>query len=372
VAAKHWLGWVGSALVAVNLSGCAMMSWDDLTSREFSVHSLWTAPQPPLTVIAKSSDGYARSKALNKLDEPSNPALLEQHIEVLQAAAMNDRDPLCRLAALRTLGRYKDPRAARILSDVYLSDPPMMSTENKAFIRQQALTSLQVSSPVDARQLFIQAARQPSGSLTGAAQRDRMEILDERLTAIRALGKYPQADAVDTLVKLLETEKDIAIRKCAHESLVASTKQDIPPDGNAWREFVSSGRLPPRQNNGMLASLIKTNPLPTPAPASNGPGVFDTISNWVRPEKAPAQTVSNPTPSFPTSSSPPLSAPPQNAPISNSPPLSPPAPNRFPAVPNLMLTPNQVRNNAPPAGNDVLPAGATRNAQGEMIVPVTP
>ena len=122
-----------------------------------------------------------------------------------------------------------------------------MSAENNAFIRQQVLTSLQTSAPAEAKQLFIQAALQPNGSLTGACSADRMEILDERLCAVRALGKYPQADALDTLVKLLESEKDIAIRKCAHESLVAVTKKDIPLDGKAWREYVATGREPARK-----------------------------------------------------------------------------------------------------------------------------
>jgi hypothetical protein len=352
VALKHWLRGLGCAVVAVNLCGCRMMSWDDLTSREFTVSSLWTAPPPPLTVIEKSTDGYARSKAFNRLDEPADKALQEKYLQVLQAGALNDRDPLCRLAALRTLGRYNDPRAGN----------PGMSAENNAFIRQQALTSLQVSSPGDARQLFIQAAKQPGGSLTGAAQRDRMEILDERLSAIRALGKYPQPDAVDTLVRLLETEKDVAIRKCAHESLVASTKKEIPADGKAWREFVSTGREPARQNNGMLASLMKTKPSsapPQPAPASNGPGVFDTISNWVRPEKTPGLTTSTPTnmppPNFPTAT--------PNGETPNA-----PAPNSLPlTLPTSPLSPNQTRRDTP---NGVVPAGATRNNNNELVIPV--
>jgi hypothetical protein len=362
VAPKHWLRWLVGALAAVHLCGCRTMSWDDLTSREFTVKSLWTPPPPPLTVIAKSTDGYARTKALNKLDEPRHPAELEKHIQVLEVAAVSDRDPLCRLAALRTLGRYKDPRAAKILQEVYLGDPKM-SPENNAFIRQQALTSLQSSSPAEAKQLFIQAAKQPSGSLTGAAQRDRLEILDERLTAIRALGKYPQPDAVETLVKLMETEKDIAIRTCAHESLVTATKKDVPADGKAWREYLATGREPARQNAGMLASLTKTKPAPTPtpspapAPASNGPGIFDTISNWVRPEKTPGQTTSSPVqppPTFPT----PNTSPPS------------PLPSTLPTSP---LLPNILRRDANPSANtNVVPAGATRNSQGELVIPVTP
>ncbi len=349
MAPQQWLRWVGGALAAVNLCGCMTTTWDDLTSREFKVSSLWTAAPPPLLVIEKSSDGYARAKAFNKLDETNNRDLMEKNLQMLQAGAVNDRDPLCRLAALRTLGRYKDPRAAKILTEVYLGNPGM-SAENNALIRQQALTSLQSNSPVEARQLFIQAARQPSGSLTGAAQRDRMEILDERLTAIRALGKYPQPDSVDTLVKLLETEKDSAIRKCAHESLVTATKKDIPPDGKAWREFVSTGREPARQNPSLLAGLKKLDP--TPATASAGPGVFDTISNWVRPEK-PAETT--PPPQFPNTLPSPTSP-----------------PNTLPAtLPTAPLAPNQTRRDTVPRSTPgVVPAaGSYRNSQGELVVP---
>jgi hypothetical protein len=351
VAPQFWLRSLGGAVLAVNLCGCTAITWDDLTSREFTVNSLWTAPPPPMTVLEKSTDGFARAKALNKLDESGDQAELEKRIQVLQKSAVSDRDPLCRLAALRTLGRYKDPRASKILIEVYLGNPGM-SAENNAFIRQQALTSLQLSSPAEARQLFIQAARQPSGSLTGAAQRDRMEILDERLAAIRALGKYPQPDAVDTLVKLLETEKDIAIRKCAHESLVAATKKDIPADGKAWREFVATGKEPARQNATFLAGLMKSDP--TPAAPNNGQGVFDTISNWVRPDK----TV-EPTP----------------APISQTPRILPspvPPPTLLPST-TLPTAPNQVRRDVvPPRNSDVAPAGSYRNTQGELVVPASP
>lgn len=355
--AQHTLVWVGSMVVVVSLCGCTPLpSWDDLTSRELGVKALWTPPPPPLTVIEKSTDGYARAKALNKLDESSSKGDLEKNLQILQSSAVNDRDPLCRIAALRTLGRYKEPRAGKILMDVYLSNPGM-SAENNAFIRQQALTSLQAQSPAEAKKLFIDAARQPGGSLTGAAQRDRMEVLDERLTAIRALGKYPQPDAVETLVKLLETEKDTAIRKCAHESLKESTQKDIAEDGKAWREYVATGKVTARQTPSMLAGFMKTTPA---APASTGPGVFDTISNWVRPEKQP-----EPAAAEKRSSAPPSTLP---ATLPSTLPVTPLAPTTTPAAPP---NPNQVRRT--PANNrEVLPAGARRNEQGEVIVPVTP
>ncbi len=347
MAPQNWLRWAGGIFVAVNLCGCATApSWDDLTSREFAVKSLWTTPAPPLEVIAKSSDGYARAKAFNMLDETSNREENDKRLQALQAGAVADRDPLCRLAALRTLGRYKsEPRAANILTEVYLGNPGM-SAENNAFIRQQALTSLQTNSPADAKQLFLQAARQPNGSLTGAAQRDRTEILDERLTAIRALAKYPQPDSLETLVRLIETEKDTAIRKCAHESLVTATKKDIPldKDGKAWREFVNTGRQPAPQNNGLLAGLKKFEPLPSTP--SNTPGVLDKISAWARPEKQPDPIPQSQAPGT--------------------------LPATLPATP-LSNQRNLLRRDvAPVTTPGIVPAGATRNAQGELLVPVTP
>ena len=113
MAAKLWLRWIGTALVAVNLCGCTMMSWDDLTSREFSVRNMWTAPPPPLVVIERSSDGYARAKALNKLEETRTPANLEKNLQVLQAAASTIAIlfadwPRCELSvATKTPGRPK-------------------------------------------------------------------------------------------------------------------------------------------------------------------------------------------------------------------------------------------------------------------------
>lgn len=353
---QYLLRWFGGALAAIGLCGCHTPSWDDLTSRELGVKALWTSPPPPMTVIEKSTDGYARAKALNQLDEPSDRTDLDKRIQVLQVAATSDRDPLCRIAALRTLGKYKDPRAAKILEDVYFGNPGM-SVENNKFIRQQALTSLQVNSPASAKQLFMQAAGQPGGSLTGSDQRERMEILDERLTAIRALGKYPQPDAAETLVKLLETEKDTAIRKCAHDALVESQKKEIPADGKAWREYMASGKMPAQKNTSMLAGLMKSDPAPA-ASANNGPGIFETINNWVRPEKQPDATPvkdTRPKPAMPTM-------------LPATLPATPLAPTTTPGV-----SPNQVqRTPAPPTAREVLPAGAYRNPQGEVVVPVNP
>ena len=157
-----------------------------------------------------------------------------------------------------------------MLADVYLGNP-RLNPEYNALIRQQALMSLQANSPPEVRQLFIQAAKQPAGSLTQSAQRDRMEILDERLSAIRALGKYADADARETLVKLLETEKDIAIRTAATESLKASTQKDIPGDGKLWREYLTTGKEPPAATAASL-NCRGLDAAPPPTATASRPG----------------------------------------------------------------------------------------------------
>ncbi|HEX3313524.1 MAG TPA: HEAT repeat domain-containing protein, partial [Gemmataceae bacterium] len=239
---RRWLG----ILLLVFTTGCAV-TWDEMTSKEFKFSQLYSTPPTPMQVLATSTDGDARAKAFTRLDEARNdPTLENKQIDLLQRAAFTDRDPLVRMAAIRTLGRYTDPRAPKILADVYFSDPPKVAAEYKPLIRQQALVALETTSPGDARQIFLKAAKQPSAELTASASRDRMEILDERLAAIRALGKYNAPDSIETLVELVEKEKDVAIKQCAAESLKNITKKDIPADGKMWREYVATGKAPPQ------------------------------------------------------------------------------------------------------------------------------
>lgn len=315
------------AVLFAGLAGCTH-TWDDVTSRDFKMAQLWTPAPSPLETAASSTDGYKRARALVKLSDPGrDSALRDQHLAALQKAAQTDRDPLCRMAALRTLGGYKDSRASAILSEVYLGNPGM-SAENNALIRQQALAALEQNGPPEAKQTFMRAAKQPGGGLTTAAYRDRVEILDERLLAVRALGKFKDRDAVETLVSLLETEKDVALRACAQEALRASTGRNIPADGKAWREYLATGREPARPS--LFATPTKNSPPPKAEPRE---GPIQLISNWMRGDRAPGETVNAP------------STPPQAT-------LSPPT---------RAATPSPT-----------FPAGTVRNAQGELVVPVQP
>jgi hypothetical protein len=230
--------------------GCAAF-WSEISSRERDMSYVWSKPDP-LVVLRDSTDYQRKAEALARLHEPRrNGGTQEQqdvYLQILERAAVNDeagrpealsRDPLCRMSAIRMLGEYKDDRVVPILEKAYL-DPHPFSPELNAMIRQQTLASLEQTGNPAALPVLIRAARQPSASPV-SSQVERQSIMDEKVAAVRALGKHSHYEAVVTLVYLLETEKDVAVRHCAHQSLQRATKRDLPPDPEQWRKMLASG-----------------------------------------------------------------------------------------------------------------------------------
>jgi HEAT repeat protein len=243
-----WHALAGAALLST--CGCVAF-WEEVTSRERDLNYVWRKPDP-LIVLRDSTDNARKAEALSRLGEPlsrgGSQEEQELFIQILSRAALNEgqgqyepmsRDPLCRLSAIRTLGDYKDPRAVAILEKAYLEAQPF-TPEMNAVIRQQALVALEKTANPEARHILIRAARQPSATAV-SSQTERQYVLDEKLAAVRALGKYPQFDSVETLVHLLETDRDVAIRHCAHNSLKTATKRDLPAEPQAWRNLLAQG-----------------------------------------------------------------------------------------------------------------------------------
>jgi hypothetical protein len=233
------------------LGACGCVSfWDDVTSRNFHVKDLWTK-EDPLVVLRDSSDGHKRSRALAKLQESTQHGGTreeqELYVKILTKSAAEDRDPLCRLGAIRALGTYKDARAARCLEDVYQQRLPF-TPELNTVIRQQALASLVQTGNADARSLLIRVARSPSGPVESSLT-DRQQTQDERLTAVRGLAKYTQYDAIETLVHILDTEKDVALHDRAYESLKAATGKNLPDDSKAWRDLMQNPQMANKDTN---------------------------------------------------------------------------------------------------------------------------
>jgi hypothetical protein len=52
-------------------------------------------------------------------------------------------------------------------------------------------------------------------------------------------------------VKVLETEKDVALRDRAHESLVAVTGKHLPPDAKQWDALLHDNSKPQSPPNGL-------------------------------------------------------------------------------------------------------------------------
>lgn len=248
----RWPRLLGPAALLVGACGCAGF-WDEVTSRNCDWKHVWRDPDP-MTVLAESNDGAKRGKALARLQEPMpNGGTREQqevYLKILTTAATADREPLCRLGAVRALGAYKDPRAVGALENAYLQRLPF-TAELNTIIRQQALASLEQTGQPEARRLLIQVARSPS-SAPDSTLTDRQQTQDERLAAIRALAKYPQSDAIETLVYVLESERDVALKARAHQSLQQVTGKNLPADARAWRELQRNPGATANQNGGFI------------------------------------------------------------------------------------------------------------------------
>jgi hypothetical protein len=243
---------LGVALALGVSAGCAAR-WDEMVSHERDWSYVFGIGKPhPLTVILETTAGDRRAQALCELHEPlrhgGNAKDQDTYLKVLQESAAGDPEPLCRLTAIRCLGKYKDPRAARILEDVYQQPKLPFTLENNSLIRKEALVGLEKMHNDESRHLLIRVARQPGPPLD-ASHDDRNQTQDEKIVAIRALGKYKQQECVDALTYVMRTEKDIALRDRALASLEESTGKRWPAQREAW---LSDNVQPVESSDGIM------------------------------------------------------------------------------------------------------------------------
>jgi hypothetical protein len=248
---------VGLVLAAclAGLSGCAGFV-DEVTSRDFDFKTMFTRPSP-LVVLQKSTDGNQRAKALACLKEPlqngGNQKDQDVIVLILTTAATSDRQPLCRLAAVKALGHFKDPRAVDTLKKVYYDDKPFAPEQN-TIINQQALVALGLTGSPEARDLLVRVVREPPPA-QDSSEIEKQQAMDCRLAAVRALGNYNHYEVAQTLVKVLETEKDVAVRDRAHESLVSVTGKHLPPDAKQWEDLLNQPGYQPTPESGPSKAL---------------------------------------------------------------------------------------------------------------------
>jgi HEAT repeat protein len=228
--------------VCLALCGCASF-WDDVTSqtlwRDHKFSTLFIKPNP-LLVLRDSTDGDQRARALRALHEPKQEGGTDAEqdviVKILTTAASSEKQPLCRMAAVETLGHFKDSRVADGLKEAFFNASAFASQpETVTFLRCQILTSLGETKNPAAVDLLVRSVRQPPAD---GPEQDKQQTMDIRIAAARALANFNNYPATEALVAILQTEKDVALRDRAHESLVAATGKDLPADPKAWDDLI--------------------------------------------------------------------------------------------------------------------------------------
>jgi HEAT repeat protein len=233
---SRWL--LGAAAVALLLTdGCAFL--DDFSIKRMNFEDFRDPPNP-LEVARNSPDGTLRQRAIRCLKEPLSHGGTQKdqdiYVDLLNYLAANDRQALCRMAAIDVLRQYKDPRAVDGLKEAYYRAGSFDSyVANK--IRCLALQALGETHQPAAVETLVRVLREPPAE---GPDVDKQEKLDERMAAARSLGNFKQYQATAALVDVLKKDQDVALRRCAHESLESATGRDIPPDAVQWAEFLNN------------------------------------------------------------------------------------------------------------------------------------
>jgi HEAT repeat protein len=286
---------IGAALASLSLCGCAGF-WDKVTSRDFEMSMLFKDPNP-FVVLRDSTDGDQRARALRALHEPAqNGATSEDQeavIKILTTAATSDRQPLCRLAAIQSLGGFKDPRAVRALTEAfenapferpYEKPPKHYTSDTTTIIQSNALVALGNTRNPLAVETLVRVAKEPPPA-SNVSDQEKQQARDRHIAAVRALGNFKHYQATDALLYVLKNEKDVALKDRAHESLQEATGKTLPPDPKQWELVLNSNNGPDATAN--VTSMPKE-PKPAPAPTATvvepttaEPGPIRRVMNWL-------------------------------------------------------------------------------------------
>ncbi len=234
-----------TAAAGLSLSGCGV--WDEVSSREFTIKGMFTKPPDPVVVLKTDQDGDHRARAIRQLKEPKQNGGTDKDqdafVALLASAARSEPKALVRLAAIQTLGAYKDPRAVVALKDAYYEASFFSKTapESTNTLQCATLAALGQSGHPAAVDLLVLTLKGPPESPDSVGA-DRQRTLDKRIAAARALGNFKQYKSVEALVDVLRKDKDIALRDCVHMSLVSATGKDLPEDAKVWDEFLVQHR----------------------------------------------------------------------------------------------------------------------------------
>jgi HEAT repeat protein len=250
----------GAALTSLSLCGCTGF-WDEVTSRNFDIHHFWEKPNPFL-VLQNSDDGDQRAKALRALREPnpygSSPKDQEAVLSILITAASKERQFLCRMAAVESLGHFQDPRAVDGLTAAFYSSTAF-SQDVATRLQVQAATALGNTHQPAAEQFLLTLVQEKPQ--TEGSDQEKQQNMDVRLAATRALGNFNDPRVAQVLQGMVKGEKDIALRDCAKDALLASSGRKPPLiDFKAVGELILPASFWPADDSD--------DPVPASAPAA--------------------------------------------------------------------------------------------------------
>jgi hypothetical protein len=276
--------WAGSGLC-----GCAGF-WDEVTSREFRVRHLFHRPDP-MVVLRESTDGDKRQKALLALREPKQYGGSDQEqddvLRILTEAAVNDRQVICRVAAIQSLAQFKDPRAAQALENAYYQAATFKPVgpvqpvgfnagsnflpETATVIRCQAIQALGQAGQNASMELLVRVVKQPAGEGT---EGERQTKIDERIAAARALGGFKHYQATEA-ARLGAGERKGRGGAALRESLQTTTgNRKVAVDAKAWRGTERGGIRTAAGGEADGAASARTLPVEY-GPRTSVPSIFD-------------------------------------------------------------------------------------------------
>jgi hypothetical protein len=238
---------LGVCLFPLACAGCANF-WDKITAKDFEIQSLFVKPNP-LVVLEQSADGDKRKDALLALREPDQHGGTKQEqeviVKILTTAAVTEHTPIARMAAIESLSKFKDPRATQSLVAAYYKsygfrtesgDEIKFTPDAANMIRCKTLVALgqqldPKSPDPKAVNLLVDVVVGPKAK---GADLERQMEMDERIAAARSLSKINQPKATEALLAVLKSEKDVALRDRAQESLETVTGKNLPADYKQW------------------------------------------------------------------------------------------------------------------------------------------
>jgi hypothetical protein len=259
------LGWLLlTAVGCLSLNGCATAWWEEVSSRDFNINKVFEKSPDPLWTINNSQDGDKRARAFGALQEPITHGGTQKDqdavVTVLVYAAANDQQPLCRIRAIGSLSEFKDPRAVDGLKEAYYranSFPPEMATT----IRVEALRALGETHSPSAIDLLVKVLNEPK---VEGAEIERLQSLDVRSAAARALGHFRTKESTDALLAILRSEQE-PLHVPAYDGLVLATGRHLPPDPAVWDDLLQKA---PKNGNEIIVEPTFTDRLTEIVPAS--------------------------------------------------------------------------------------------------------